>query len=160
MRALLGFAFIATFLLGCDDERVYDKNVDFDARYWLVSEKPVFEFEITDTLQSYDLSCNVRNSLAYPYARIFITWYLRDSTEALLGKKLVSNLLFDDKTGEPFGNSGLGDIYDHTIPLKVNYRFPYPGKFKVSFEQFMRTDTLSGVLAIGLRVEKRMPSNQ
>jgi gliding motility-associated lipoprotein GldH len=158
MRGVLGFAFIAVFLLGCDGDRVYDKNVDFDSRSWLVTDKPVFEFTITDTVQSYDLFCNLRNSLTYPYARIFITWSLRDSTNAVLEKKLVSNLLFDDKTGEPFGNSGLGDIYDHTISLKSNYKFPYPGKFSVSFEQYMRTDTLSGVLAVGLRVGRNVPT--
>lgn len=158
MRAASGFAIIAVFLLSCDGDRVFDKNVDFDSRAWVVNENPVFEFTITDTLQSYDLSCNLRNSLTYPYARIFITWYLRDSTDAVLEKKLVSNLLFDDKTGEPFGNSGLGDIYDHTIPLKSNYRFPYAGKFSVSFEQYMRTDTLAGILAVGLRVARTAPS--
>ena len=63
-------------------------------------------------------------------------------------------MLFDDKTGEPLGESGLGDIYQHRIPVKMNHRFDYAGKYKVSFEQFMRTDTLSGILGVGLRVER------
>lgn len=156
MRSFLGLAFIAVILLSCDEDRLYEKNFDFPSRGWLVTERPEFEFQIDDTLQAYNLYCNLRNSLTYPYARIFITYYLKDSADAVLEKKLVSNLLFNDKTGEPFGNSGLGDIYDHSIPLKQNYRFPKSGKYKVAFEQFMRTDTLSGVLAVGLRVEKNI----
>jgi len=154
MRSLfLGFTFIV-LLFSCDEDRVYEKNADFDSRYWLVSEKPEFEFEIADSLQSYNLYCNVRNSLDYPFARIFITWYLRDSAGVALEKQMVSQLLFDDKTGEPYGESGLGDIYDHRIPLKTNFQFPYAGRYQIAFEQFMRTDSLSGILAVGLRVER------
>lgn len=158
MRSFFGFAVIVLFLLACNDNRVYEKNVDFDSRDWIVNDKPEFEFEIQDTLQTYNLYCNVRNSLEYPFARIFITYYLQDSAGAVLDKKLVRQLLFDDKTGEPQGDSGLGDIYDHRISLKANHRFPYAGKYKVAFEQFMRTDTLSGILAVGLRVETNRPA--
>ena len=154
MRSFFGFSIIIVFFLSCDDERVYEKNTDFNSRYWLVQEKPEFEFEIQDTLQSYNLYCNVRNSLDYPYARVFVTYYLRDSAGVLVEKNMIRQLLFDDKTGEPQGESGLGDIYHHRIPLKMHHRFPFPGKYKISFEQFMRTDTLSGILAVGLRVER------
>jgi len=153
MRSIFGFTIITMIFFSCDDNRVYEKNADFNTRYWLVSEKPEFEFEI-DTLQSYNLFCNVRNSLDYPYARLFITYYLQDSSGTVLEKELVRQLLFDEKTGEPKGDSGLGDIYDHRIPLKLNRKFPYSGKYKIAFQQFMRTDSLPGILAVGLRVEK------
>ena len=154
MRSLLGFMIIAVLFLSCDDERVYERNIDFESRYWLMAEKPELEFEITDTLQTYNLFCNVRNSLDYPFARIFVTYYLQDSAGALMQKDLAHGFLFDEKTGEPFGDSGLGDIYHHRIPLKENFRFPYSGKYRMAFEHYMRTDTLQGVLAVGLRVEK------
>ena len=154
MRSFFGFTIITLFFLSCDDERVYEKNMDFNSREWLISEKPEFEIEIPDTLQSYNLYCNLRNSLDYPFARIFITYYLKDSSGAVLEKKMIRQLLFDDKTGAPHGESGLGDIYDHRIPLKMHHRFPNSGKYKISFEQFMRTDTLAGILAVGLRVER------
>jgi gliding motility-associated lipoprotein GldH len=160
MRFFFGFTIIICLVFSCDDERVYEKNIDFDSGYWLVSEKPEFEFEIADTLQSYNLYCNVRNTVAYPFARIFLTCYLQDSSGLLIEKKLVGQLLFDAKTGEPQGNSGLGDIFDHQIPFKTNYRFDYAGKYKVKLEQYMRTDTLSGVLAVGFRVEKFVNSKQ
>jgi len=143
MRSFFGFAVMISLLFSCDDKRVYEKNIDFNSRYWSLSEKPEFEFEISDTLQAYNLYCNVRNSLSYPFARIFLNYYLQDSSGLLLERKMVGQLLFDVKTGEPQGSSGLGDIYDHRIPLKMNYRF----------EQNMRSDTLSGILAVGLRVE-------
>ena len=159
MRSILGFTVIMVILFCCDEQRVYEKNFDFNSRYWVASEKPEFEFEIADTLATYNLYGNVRNSLEYPYANIFLTYYLQDSTGALLGKDLVRQSLFDDKTGEPHGDSGLGDLYDHRVALKTNHMFPYAGKYKVAFEHYMRTDTLFGVLAVGLRVERGSPPN-
>lgn len=154
MRSVLGVAVVAVFLLSCDGNRIYEKNVDFDSRHWIVSEKPAFTFEISDTVAQYNLYCNMRNSLDYPYANIFLTYYLRDSAGVLLKKELVRHWLFDEKTGKPFGDSGLGDIYHHRLPLITGHRFGYAGRYSMSFEQYMRTDTLSGVLAVGLRVEK------
>ncbi len=158
MRSLLALAVVSILLVSCDDQRVFEKNTDFRSRFWQVDEKPVFDFAVTDSLESYNLYCNVRNSLDYPYARIFVTWALRDSTGTVLEKSLAQYTLFDEKTGEPFGNSGLGDIYDHRIPLKQRYRFPYTGNFNVSFEQYMRTDTLAGILAVGARLERANPA--
>lgn len=154
MRSLPVLAVVVALLFSCDDQRVFERNADFTSRNWQVTEKPEFEFTITDSLATYNLYCNLRNSLDYPYARIFITWRLQDSTGTLLEKGLARHMLFDEKTGKPFGDSGLGDIYDHRIPIGQNHQFPYNGKFKVSFEQYMRTDTLAGILAVGLRLEK------
>lgn len=153
MRSFFGFTAIIVILFSCDEGRVYERNADFNSRQWLVNEKPAFEFEISDTLQTYNLFCNIRNSLDYPFARIFVRYYLQDSSGNVLEKDLVRQLLFDEKTGKPHGESGLGDLYDHRIPLKSNHRFPYAGKYKIEFEQFMRRDTLAGVLAVGVRVE-------
>lgn len=153
MRSFFGFTAIIVILFSCDESRVYERNIDFNSRQWLINERPEFEFEISDTLQTYNLFCNVRNSLDYPFARVFVRYYLQDSSGNVLEKELVRQLLFDEKTGKPHGESGLGDLYDHRIPLKNNHRFPYSGKYKIAFEQFMRTDTLPGVLAVGVRVE-------
>ena len=157
MRSFFRLLIIAIFFFSCDDQRVYERNIDLNSRFWPVSERPEFEFEIDNPNQSYNLYCNVRNSLDYPFARIFITYYLQDSAGVTLEKDLVRQLLFDEKTGEPFGESGLGDLYDHRIPLKKNYRFPYKGKYRMTFEQYMRTDSLAGILAVGVRVERASP---
>lgn len=157
MRFFLMALVLGLFLTGCDDNRVYENYVDFEERYWLVKETPAFEFEVSDLTATYDLTGNVRNSVSYPWSRIFITYYLRDSLGAVLHKDLVSDFLFDAKTGKPSGSSGLGDIYDHEVPLLKNFRFKKAGKYSVTFEQFMRTDTLQGILAVGLRVDKTAP---
>ncbi len=154
MRICLPLLFLALFAAGCDDTRVFEQYQDFEQRSWLISEKPEFEFEIANTVDQYTLYCNVRNSVSFPYSRLFVKYELKDSTGKVLEGKMMPAFLFDQQTGKPQGSTGLGDIYDHRFPFISNYRFPGPGKYSVSFEQFMRKDTLEGVLAVGLRVER------
>ncbi len=147
------FLLLALFVLSCDRDRLYEKNHDFNDRAWLVSDQPVFDFEIADTVKTYNLYCNIRNSVKYPYSRIFINYSLQDSTGTSVSKNLISAFLFEEKTGKPIGSSGLGDVYDQQIPVLKKYRFSKPGSYSMKFEQFMRTDTLAGILAVGFRLE-------
>lgn len=158
MRIVCFFLLLgAVMFTACDDTRVYEKNLDFEHKAWMVGYKPEFEFRIEDTIQTYNLYCNVRNTVSYPYSRIFLTYYLQDSLGKVSDKKMIDHMLFDPKTGDPQGTSGLGDIYDNRIQLLRNFKFSYRGTHKIKFEQFMRTDTLAGILAVGVRVEKVVP---
>jgi gliding motility-associated lipoprotein GldH len=155
MRIVLAGCVVAVLLVACgDSQRVYEQNTDFNERLWLVKEKPKFEFEITNVQQKYNLYGNIRNTVSYPYARLFYTYYLQDSTGRELQKNLMGEFLFDAKTGKPFGKSGIGDLYDHRFIMLKDYQFKSPGKYSVTFEQFMRMDTLQGITAVGLRIEK------
>jgi gliding motility-associated lipoprotein GldH len=144
---------LAIVLISCDNSRVYEVNHDFNELTWKITETPEFEFIIKDLGKRYNIYYNVRNSLDYPYARLFVNYSLRDSTGVELSKKMVSEFLFDQKTGQPLGSSGLGDVYDHRFPLLKEFEFKQQGKYKITLEQFMRMDTLSGILAVGARVE-------
>lgn len=155
MRLFVVVLMASFVLMGCDENRIYERNVDFSERHWAVSNRPEFEFDVNDTGYRYNIYCNIRNAVSYPYSRLFLHYELIDSSGKSLEKKLVSANLFDQKTGEPYGESGIGDIYDQRIPLLSNYTFATAGKYKVRLEQYMRTDTLQGVLAVGVRVEKQ-----
>jgi gliding motility-associated lipoprotein GldH len=155
MKKSFRVALICLLLIGCDQSRVYEQNVDFDDRYWLVNDQPEFEFTIDQPADKYTIYGNLRNTVSYPYARIFFTYHLQDSAGTELEKKLVTQYLFDSKTGEPFGNSGLGDIFDHRFELLTDYQFTHRGKYRLKLEQMMRIDTLQGILAVGVRVENK-----
>ena len=154
MKFLLPVLLLTLFLTACDENRVYQKNRDFADRYWALKDTAAFEFTIPNDRVAYDLYCDIRNSVSFPYSRLFVNYYLQDSGGAVLQKKMMQTLLFDPKTGKPYGTSGLGDIYDNRVRILKNFQFPYPGKYRIAFEQYMRTDTLQGILAVGLRVEK------
>lgn len=147
---LSALIFLVVLLIGCDSNRIFEDNKDFKKKSWAVNDTAVFEIQIpNDGL--FNVQCDIRNTIDYPYSRIFVNYTLEDSTHKLLNTKLVANYLFDVKTGEPNGDSGLGDIYDHRFPLES--RKLTAGKYFVKLQQFMRTDTLQGILAAGVRVE-------
>jgi len=157
MKPVLFFFMAILCLSACDGNRVFEDYKDFKSKSWVVSDTVNFEFNIEDASVPYNLHCDIRSTLDYPYSRIFVNYTLEDSTHHVLATKLVSSYLFDAKTGEPNGDSGLGDIYDHRFALLQNRTFT-PGKYFVKLQQFMRTDTLHGVLAAGVRVEKVEPN--
>jgi gliding motility-associated lipoprotein GldH len=154
MRLLLAITVLATVMTACDTTRVYEEIVDFDQRQWLASDIEAFDFVIPDSKSHYNVYADIRNTVSYPYARLFYTFELKDSTGASLQRELNSEYLFDAKTGKPFGKSGIGDLYDHRFPLLSNHQFSYAGQYRITLEQFMRVDTLQGVLAVGIRVER------
>jgi gliding motility-associated lipoprotein GldH len=154
MRNLVLIFICAAWFTACDDTRVFEKNLDFEQQAWMSGHKPEFEINIPDTATAYNVYCNLRTSVDYPFSRIFFTYYLEDSLGLVFSKKLVDYMVFDPQTGKPNGSSGLGDIFDHQVPLVNQHRFPYAGTHRIKFEQFMRTDTLAGVFAVGVRVEK------
>lgn len=150
---------IGGVLVSCDSDRLFEQNTEFKDRTWKVNEPVVFEFTIEDPELKYNLYYNVRNSLDYPYARLFVEYQLSDSMGTELSKKLVSEYLFDQKTGKPLGSSGLGDVFDHRFLLLEKQEFKAAGKYRLRLEQFNRQDTLKGVLAVGVRVETAAPQS-
>jgi len=157
MRWIAGSLLCALALIGCDAKRVFEDNVEFHDRGWPVNQPAHFTFQITDTTLRYDVSLTVRNTLDYPYARLFVNCDLRTADGASLTHQLTTCNLFDQKTGAPFGESGLGDIFDHRFPLLRGFAFRHPGNYQIEAQQYMRLDTISGILAVGLRVEKLDP---
>lgn len=152
MRRFLVFASLL-ILFSCDNARVYQQQVDFPEKAWLINNRPRFDFEIKNHTQNYNIYYTVRNSLEFPYSRMFVNYSLQDSSGIEIRKNLLSAYLFDQKTGRPEGDSGLGDLFDHRFPIVTDFHFDKPGIYSITLEQFNRQDTLQGVLAIGVRVE-------
>jgi gliding motility-associated lipoprotein GldH len=154
MRLYAMLAVFVVVLSSCNDGKVYQEYVDFEKRYWLVNDTVRFSFAISDTTTRYNVYCNLRNTTQYPYSRFFVNVAMSDTVGTPIHSALLNDFLFDPKTGEPLGNSGLGDLYDHQMPLLKNYRFARPGEFRVDLLQMNRVDTLDGIISVGLAIEK------
>lgn len=120
--------------------------------FWHLDSIQTFNFAIKDTAASYNLIATFRNASSYPFYNLYFQYTLQDSTGDILHQELKQVDLFDPKTGEPFG-SGLGDLFDHSFMLEENFEFENTGTYSLSFEQYMRRDTLPFILSIGARVE-------
>lgn len=120
--------------------------------FWHLDSVQTFDFTIQDTTKSYNLLCTFRNASSYPFYNMYFQYTLNDSAGNVMLQELKNVELFDAKTGEPHG-SGLGDLFDHSFTLVENYSFENAGQYTLSFEQYMRRDTLPFILSVGARVE-------
>jgi gliding motility-associated lipoprotein GldH len=150
MRYVVIFCFFATF--GCKTDGFYKGIEDLKDGVWPEKYEAKFQFDITDTLKTYDLYYHIRNTPSYPYYNLYISRELQypdGSKEVAIKNELI---LFDEKTGLPLGN-GLGDLWDHKIKIANKVRFKKLGKHTVTLKQFMRQDPLPFVLSVGLSLE-------
>ncbi|WP_420317596.1 gliding motility lipoprotein GldH [Ekhidna sp.] len=152
----LAIIFIFIIATSCDSNRVYEDFNDMEEAFWHQDSIQSFSFNIEDTSKSYVLKSSFRNASSYPFYNLYFQYTLADSTGNVLVQRLQEVDLFNPKTGEPYG-SGLGDLFDHSFPLEENYSFPYSGEYTLSFEQYMRRDTLPFILSVGARVEFAKP---
>lgn len=150
----LGIGIILSFS-ACQDNRVYEQNIDLKNGQWYIDSVLTFQFKIEDAQSKYDFLYNIRNSVRYPYYNMYVTFYLEDSLGNVIDQELQNITLMDSRTGEPFG-SGLGDIFSHqlNIPRLTAYKFPDKGTYTLKLKQYMRQDPLPEILSLGLRVEK------
>ncbi len=107
--------------------------------------------QVTDTTQ-YGVNLLIRNTSDYPWSRFFASVVIRDSTEHTLDSVLTQAVLFDPGTGIPAGKSGLGDLYEHEIPVRTAWKAPYSGPVTIRVSQMMRVDSLSGIVSAGIRL--------
>lgn len=154
MKKIFTIFLLCFIFFSCDSNRHFEENFDFENKTWNIEVLPEFEFEITDIERPYNLYYNIRNTVDFPYSRIFITWYLQDEDGKPIQEKLQFNYLFDEKTGKPFGRSSIGDVYSHRFEILSNYQFTKPGLYRLKLEQFMRVNELKGILSTGIRVEE------
>lgn len=142
----------------CEQRAIYQNMVAFAHCQWPVDTVLDFSFPIKDTAQAYDIVLLVKNTPDYPYQNLYITYYLEDDASHLLHKELKNYMLFDVKTGKPLGR-GRWKSKSHTLLVAANHHFSHPGSYALKLEHFMRTDTLPGLQAIGIKVilSKQIP---
>lgn len=142
---------ISVVMSGCDDHRLYEKNLAIDKAEWHRSEKALFEFVVRDTTERYSIFLNFRHGGDYPYKNL----YLFTKTKSPKGKIAIdtAQMIFADDKGRWMGK-GIGDIYDYQFKFKENIIFPDSGKYQFEIEQAMRDEVLPKVTDIGIRIEK------
>ena len=135
----------------CDQNRVYEKNIDIPDGIWKWDNVLEFDVDITDTISSHDLRINVRHTSYYQYQNIF--FFITTTAPSGASIKDTFECVLADEKGKWFG-SGLGDIWDYQVLYKVKVRFPFSGTYIFKVEQAMRKENLPFVMDVGLRVEK------
>lgn len=154
MKRMIWPVLAILIFIACDSNRLSEENIDFPKRVWSAKDIKRFDLSIADTELSYNLFFNVRNTSDYPHYNLYVQFVLENSRGIKLNSELINIELFDPKTGFPYGKSGLGDLFEHQENILENFTFPDSGHYVLSFQQFMRYDSLPEIASVGFRIEK------
>lgn len=149
---ILGILLLLLGLISCDADKVFEEYIEVDNANWQKENIASFEFAAKDTVTAHNLYINVRNTGSYAYSNIYLFVTMQGPNGGIL--KDTVNCVLADNRGKWLG-SGVGDLWDLSIPYVGGFKFAQSGDYTVTLEQAMRVDNgLEGITDIGLRVEK------
>ena len=138
-------------LFGCGESSYFKETKKIPATGWAFSDSLTFKVPISDSSKRFDLLLDLSHSDEYLFQNI----YLYINTTLPSGKRLGKRLNVDlaDKMGVWKGNCS-GSNCDVEVNLQSNAYFNLLGDYQFTLKQFMRTDTLTGVNRVGLRLRE------
>ena len=148
------FCFILMlFLYSCTEKNVHFLEYkEIHDSLWNQSDSIGFEFEITDTISSYDVFLELRTTTSYDWRNIFIFSDLTFPNQKTRRDTFEFELA--DKYGKWHGNKS-GVTVENSIKLynkKVN--FPLKGNYHFTVHQAMRDLNLKGIMDVGIKIKK------
>jgi len=141
----------ATIAVACQTDTLVDQTVSLSENGWLQKNKVIIDFQVADTIKAYDVQVALRQSNEYPYYNLYFVPKILNAEGKVIKRAFAEAFFYDAKTGKPKG-SGLGDMYSHQYTIFKGIRFAKAGKYQVTLEQYMRTDTLKGVISAGASI--------
>jgi gliding motility-associated lipoprotein GldH len=139
------------FCISCNTQTIYDETLTIPEEEWQSTMPAYFDVEVDDTLTYNTLYFKIFNTVNYKYKNIyfFVTVFFPAGQVA----RDTVNCDLANSYGEWYGK-GMGKTKSLQFPYRKNFLFPYTGTYKFYIEQAMRDDTLKGIKAIGLKIEK------
>ena len=134
----------------CTDGKTYYKFQPVDATGWHKDSAAVFDVDIADSIQSFDVLINVRNGGEYPYQNLWL-FIKRTGPD-----KLVLNDTVECYIADPMGKwkgSGIGSRYEVSVLYQQNQQFGAKGIYHFEIRQGMREEKLKGLYEIGFMVK-------
>ncbi|MDO9374131.1 MAG: gliding motility lipoprotein GldH [Ferruginibacter sp.] len=140
------------FAAGCAKTEVFEKNTPISKHEWKYDLKPAFDFTITDTASQYNLYIVLRHTDAYRYNNIWLNVGTEAPGDSLRYQRFDLQL-GTDATG--WEGTGMGDIWEvRKSVTRGPFKFNKSGIYKFVIAQVMRENPLTGVMSVGVRVEK------
>lgn len=145
-------------LAACEpSSSVFQQQEAIPGTRWKADFKPVFYFDITDSLATYNLYFLIRHTEAYPFSNIWLRFSIKGPKDSVAKSQQIEIPLAQDN-GQWYGRN-MAEIWEQRMPIATdkgpNILFPNAGRYRIQFEHLMRTDPLPEVMNIGLRIEKR-----
>lgn len=147
-------------LLSCDDLLVDANYKSLPSTGWDINDTATFDITSQDTLTSYNLFLNLRNTHEYEYNNLWLISQIKFPH----GKIVTDTLQYQMATPDgEFLGSGSNDVYENKLWLREGVRFRESGTYQIALKHAMRRtgevkgDTqLKGILEVGYSIEKQV----
>lgn len=145
------FALCLLALLSCQNNFVIEEKKSIPGGQWMYRDTLDFQFNISDTAALYNLYVDFEHAADFPNQNLYVRLHTRFPD----GKRLSKPRSFDlfSSEGKPTGKCS-GDDCTLRAMLQENTYFNQPGEYLITIEQYMRQDSLPGIKAVGLAIEK------
>jgi gliding motility-associated lipoprotein GldH len=139
-------------MASCNPDRIFEEYHGMPELRWNLADTVSFEIEVTAPNAARPL-IGLRYNDTYEFHNLYVRYLLTDSLGKVLGDSLINLHLFDPKSGKPLG-TGFGNVYTKydTLP---DLGIPQGQKQQFRFIQYMRTEELKGIEAVGLKISRK-----
>jgi gliding motility-associated lipoprotein GldH len=140
----------ALSFFACSGNEAYNQFRSIPDEAWEKDLPYDFEVTVTDTIDSYDVFLQVRNSNSYAYRNLWL--FVQFATPDGQIRNDTINCELADAFGKWHGKGY--HLFSLNLPYEQQIRFPASGVYSYAIRHGMRTDRLQGISDIGLRVVK------
>lgn len=136
-------------LAACDSDVYFMKTEVIEESSWAFDDPKIFEFDIKDTTQRYDLILTLSHSVDYLYENLYVKIYTTFPTGNTIEDKVSLELA--DKLDQWEGKCK-GNKCKVSILLQENIYFKEAGDYNIKMEQFNRISPLQGIEKLTLKI--------
>ena len=149
----IGFFFaILIFIWGCGEKPFFDEAHDFAGRQWQDQDTVRFSFDVTDTVQTYDMVFTLRTSTDYAYNNL---WFYVCSTAPDNSTSKVAQRI---PLAHPSG-AWIGRVSGTIVESKLHFnsaKFPLTGPYLIEVILATQQPVINNVYDFGLRITKNI----
>lgn len=148
---LICLIYIALAITSCKEKVLFEEEKTIPGGVWTYRDTLDFSFSVVDTSELYNMYVDFEHADTFPNQNV----YVKLRTLFPDGKRLSKTRSFDlfDVQGASAGTCSGGKCRVHAL-LQDNAYFNRPGNYTITLEQFMRRDSVAGIRAVGLVIEK------
>jgi gliding motility-associated lipoprotein GldH len=152
MKKISLYLILAAFLVSCGSKKITEQQRSFPDKIWQNDQNLVYEFPITDTSATYDISAVVKHFDNFPFDRVKLSFTLADPS----GENRISehDLVLRDKAGKFLGKKR-GDTIVMDFRIRNRYKFRVAGQAKVTLVNRLYSSTAAGIGGISIVVRKK-----
>ncbi len=151
MKKIIPAVCLISTLWSCNKLDSFEQTVFFPEHQWASKNQPSFQFEVKDTVASYNIYVVIRHEDAFHFNNLWLNIITTAPSEKSNTQK-VNLQLANNATG--WLGSGMDDVFDHRIRITNSPIHLKKGVYQFSLQQIMREDPLPSILNAGIRVEK------